>query len=217
MVDLRQVFINFNLENDLSGPLLPENRNLKVCLGFVHSLSSVCHLYTTWTRFLVATLRGRLHGAFSAPGLNSAQLNRSKFFAVTWTILTLGLKAARVRKSTKYRNPFLMTHENFSPMLKWLHEEIFNPGLSSTRGWHFNPASWLSRAESFWLMSISSSLWKSSFSLSISLTLAFVLTSIGALVTFSGKETYVQNTIQNILIVTQYSMFQCVLDANIIR
>ena len=40
----------------------------------------------------IAPLRGRLHGAFSTPGLNSALLTGLKFFTITWKISTPGLK-----------------------------------------------------------------------------------------------------------------------------
>jgi hypothetical protein len=49
-----------------------------------------------------ATLRGRLHGAFSTPGLNSALLTGLKFFAITWTISTPGLKRYTIRSRHRF-------------------------------------------------------------------------------------------------------------------
>ena len=40
--------------------------------------------------FIKYGIRGRLHGAFSTPGLNSALLTGLKFFAITWTISSPG-------------------------------------------------------------------------------------------------------------------------------
>ena len=47
-------------------------------------------------------LRGRLHGAFSTPGLNSALLTGLKFFAITWTISTPGLKRYTIRSRHRF-------------------------------------------------------------------------------------------------------------------
>ena len=99
------------------------------------------------------TFRGRLHGELSTPGLNSVLLTGLKFFAITWTISTPGLK--RYNISSRHRFPEVKKHSfcfleinshcharmlnNFSPGLKWLHDKIFNPGLSSTPGLKFQP------------------------------------------------------------------------------
>ena len=47
-------------------------------------------------------LRGRLHGAFSTPGLNSALLTGLKFFTITWSISTPGLKRYTIRSRHRF-------------------------------------------------------------------------------------------------------------------
>ena len=51
---------------------------------------------------LLISIRGRLHGAFSTPGLNSALLTGLKFFAITWTISTPGLKRYTIRSRHQF-------------------------------------------------------------------------------------------------------------------
>ena len=99
-------------------------------------------------------LRGRLHGAFSAPGLGSALLTGLKFFAITWMISTPGLKAAHVRESTKYRNPFCFLAINceyyacsndswkFQPWVEMITWRNFQPWVEFNPGLKFQPC-WL--------------------------------------------------------------------------
>ena len=47
-------------------------------------------------------LRGRLHGELSTPGLNSALLTGLKFFAITWTMSTPGLKRYTIRSRHRF-------------------------------------------------------------------------------------------------------------------
>jgi hypothetical protein len=49
-----------------------------------------------------ALVRGRLHGELSTPGLNSALLTGLKFFAITWTISTPGLKRYTIRSRHRF-------------------------------------------------------------------------------------------------------------------
>jgi hypothetical protein len=50
----------------------------------------------------MTSLRGRLHGAFSTPVLNSALLTGLNFFAITWTISTPGLKRYIIRSQHRF-------------------------------------------------------------------------------------------------------------------
>jgi hypothetical protein len=55
---------------------------------------------------IMTSLRGRLHGELSIPGLKSALLLTGlKFFAITWTILTPGLKRYTLYIRSRHRFP----------------------------------------------------------------------------------------------------------------
>ena len=56
------------------------------------------------------TVRGRLHAAFSTPGLNSALLTGLKFFTITWKISTPGFKCFLPRRHVSYRLCWRILH-----------------------------------------------------------------------------------------------------------
>jgi hypothetical protein len=58
------------------------------------------NIWDTSKRMLL--VRGRLHGELSTPGLKSALLTGLKFFAITWTISTPGLKRYTIRSRHRF-------------------------------------------------------------------------------------------------------------------
>jgi hypothetical protein len=60
------------------------------------------HDISAYISFSIPGLRGRLHGAFSTPVLNSALLTGLKFFAITWTFSTPGLKRYTIRSRHRF-------------------------------------------------------------------------------------------------------------------
>ena len=83
-----------NLMNKHFPNLLADNENYSFTMDYIIRLN--------FKLMFLCVLRGRLHGAFSTPGLNSALLTGLKFFAITWTISTPGSKRYTIRSRHRF-------------------------------------------------------------------------------------------------------------------